>query len=99
MRSKNRENRNNIGSIGKIVTGLIVGSVVGATVGLLMAPTSGEKTLKRIRGEVKGVQKRAKATVGNIEDKSREIVDDVKTNVENARESIVERVIRRKKNI
>lgn len=97
MKKKNRENGNNKGGIGQVVTGLVVGSVVGATVGLLMAPTSGEKTLKKIKGEARGMQKRAKAAVGNIEDKGREIVDDVKENVENVRESIAERVTSRKK--
>jgi gas vesicle protein len=97
MKKKNRENGNNKGGIGKVVTGLVVGSVVGATVGLLMAPASGEKTFKKIKGEVRGMQKRAKAAVGNIEDKGREIADNVKENVENTRESIVERVTSRKK--
>lgn len=97
MKKKNRENGNNKGGIGQVVAGLVVGSVVGATVGLLMAPTSGEKTLKKIKGEVRGMQKRAKAAVGNIEDKSHEIVADVKENAENVRESIAERVTSRKK--
>ena len=97
MKTKNRENGNNKSGIGKVVTGLVVGSVIGATVGLLMAPASGEKTLKKIKGEVRGMQKRAKTVVGNIEDKGREIVDDVKENVENVRESIAERVTSRKK--
>jgi gas vesicle protein len=42
MRTKITENEN-YGGIGKVMTGLVVGSVLGATVGLLMAPTSGEK--------------------------------------------------------
>ena len=96
MRTKITENGNH-GGIGKIITSLVVGSVLGATVGLLMAPTSGEKTRKKIKGEVRGIQKSAKAAVGNVEDRSREIVDDVKENVESARESIAERVTGAKK--
>lgn len=97
MKNKLRENGNNHGGIGKVMASLVIGSVLGATVGLLMAPTSGEKTRKKIKGEVRGVQKRAQAAVGNIEDKGREIVDDVKGNVENVRESIAERVAGAKK--
>lgn len=97
MRKNNKENGNNKGGIGKVVTGLVVGSVVGATVGLLMAPTSGEETRSKIKHEVRGAQKRAKAAVGNIEDKGREVLNDVRDNVENVKESIAERVTRRKK--
>ena len=95
MRNIN-ENGNNNGGIAKVMTGLVVGSVVGATVGLLIAPTSGEKTCKKIRGEVRDAQKRAKAAAGNIENKGRELVNDVKQNVENVREGIAERVTKQK---
>lgn len=92
-----KKNGNNKGGIGKVVTGLVVGSVVGATVGLLMAPTSGEETRRKIKSEVKGVQIRTKAAIGNIEDKGREIINEAKDNVENVRENIAERVTRQKK--
>ena len=95
---RSRENKNNKGGIGKVVTSLVVGSLIGAAVGLLMAPTSGEEIRNKIMGEVRSNQKRAKAAVGNIEDKGREIAGDVKDNVENVRESIIERVTRRVKN-
>lgn len=36
-------------SAGKILTAALVGSAVGATVGLLMAPTSGEELRHRIK--------------------------------------------------
>ena len=97
MTTKIRENGNSPSSAGKVMTSLVVGSVLGAAVGLLMAPNSGEKTRKKIKSEVRGVQKRAKAAVGNIEDRSREIVDDVKGNVDSVRESITERVTGAKK--
>jgi len=38
MRMKDTSNGNNMGDFGKVVTGLVVGSVLGATIGLLMAP-------------------------------------------------------------
>jgi len=92
---RSRENKNNKSGIGKVVTSLVVGSLIGATVGLLMAPSSGEEIRNKIMGEVRSNRKRAKATVGNIEDKGREIAGGVKDNVENVRESIIERVTRR----
>ena len=41
-------------STGKVVTAALVGSVVGAAVGLLMAPTSGQELRRRIKDEVTG---------------------------------------------
>src|SRR5215210_6008805 len=65
--------------VGKVITGLAVGSVVGATVGLLLAPASGEETISKIKNEAKGLQKRAKKAVGNavekVEDKARGLQD------------------------
>jgi len=95
MRERNRENK---AGLGKVITGLVVGGIVGAAVGLLMAPTSGEEIRNKIIDEARGAQKKAKAAVGNIEDKGREIAEDVKENAENVRESIIERVTRRVKN-
>ena len=41
-------------SAGKVITAALVGSVVGATVGLLMAPSSGRELRRRIQDEVMG---------------------------------------------
>jgi gas vesicle protein len=41
--------RNRKTSAGKIITAALVGSAVGATVGLLMAPTSGQDLRQRIK--------------------------------------------------
>ena len=41
--------RNRKTSAGKIITAALVGSAVGATVGLLMAPTTGEELRHRIK--------------------------------------------------
>ena len=97
MRKKHRVSGNRRGGIGKVVTGLVVGSVVGATVGLLMAPASGEETRRKIKGDVKGVQMKAKDAVEHVEDRGREILSDARDNMENVRENIAERVTRRKK--
>ena len=96
MRKKNKKYGNNKRGIGKVVSGLVVGSVVGAAVGLLMAPTSGEETRRKIKGEMKGVQATAKEAVENVGDTGREMLGDARDNIENIRENIAERVTRRK---
>jgi gas vesicle protein len=60
-------------SAGKVITGMLVGSVVGATVGWLTAPASGEETRRRIRGDLMGVREKAKRGLENVESKSREL--------------------------
>lgn len=97
MRRKHAVHRQNKGGIGKVVTGLVVGSVVGATVGLLMAPSSGAETRRKIKSEVKGIPRRAKDTAGKIEEKGREIIDDARDDFDRVRENIAERVTRRTK--
>jgi gas vesicle protein len=97
MRRKQAVHRQNKGGIGKVVTGIVVGSVIGATVGLLMSPSSGAEARHKIKSEVKGIQRRAKATAATIEDKGREIIDDARDDIDKVRENIAERVTRRTK--
>ena len=83
---KNRSKR----SAGQIVTAALVGSAVGAAVGLLMAPTSGREMLRRIKGEAMGpqaAQERAKTAVGNVESQARELVGDRGTAVSRRRKA------------
>ena len=97
MRRKLIGNHQNKAGLGRVITGLVVGSMVGATVGLLMAPASGEETRRKIKGEVKGVQMRAKDTAGSLEEKSRELIGEARDEFDKVRESIAERVTRREK--
>ena len=97
MKRKHSVNGNNSGGIGKVITGLVVGSVVGAAVSLLMAPASGEETRRKIKDEVNGIQKKARLTAGQVEEKGREIVGEAKGSLENAKENIVERITRQTK--
>ena len=85
--------------VGKVITGLAVGSVVGATVGLLLAPASGEETVSNIKSQAKGIQKKAIKAVGNIEDKARSLgkkantlAKDVSKDVSEVKEDVGERV-------
>lgn len=74
---ENRKKR----SAGKVITAALVGSVVGATVGLLMAPNSGKETLRRLKGEAMGPEaalERAKTARGNVESRARELASDVR---------------------
>jgi len=85
--------------VGKVITGLAVGSVVGVAVGLLLAPASGEETISNIKSQAKGIQKKAIKAVGNIEDKARglgnkaqTLARDVSTDVSEVKEDVGERV-------
>ena len=98
MTKKNTSNGNKKAGVGKVVTGLVVGSVIGATVGLLIAPASGEETIRKIKSEAKGIQKNAKKAVGNLEDKARGLVKDVNVVKEDITDSIEDHVTSRKKN-
>ena len=71
---KNRKRQ----SLGKILIGLAVGSLIGATIGMLMAPYSGQEIRRRLTGQVKGVQEKAKTAVGNVESQARELADQVR---------------------
>src|SRR6185503_18683429 len=97
--SKTRSKKAKKAGVGKVITGLAVGSVVGATVGLLLAPASGEETVSNIKSQAKGIQKKAIKAVGNIEDKARglgnkaqTLARDVSTDVSEVKEDVSERV-------
>ena len=53
----------------------------GATVGLLMAPTSGQETRRKITEGAIGVQEKVKTAAGNVESRARELVEDVSDKV------------------
>jgi gas vesicle protein len=84
MRRKSRKYRAKRDA-GKVITGLVLGSVFGATVALLMAPVSGEETRRKITGEAAGVKEKMKTAAGNIESKARELVEDVSDRMSHAK--------------
>jgi gas vesicle protein len=75
MRRRKRKNLKS--NLGKVVTGLLIGSVVGATIGWLTAPTTGEEMRRRISGEVKGVRAKARTAKGNVESRVHELIEEV----------------------
>lgn len=79
MRRKAHANRRK-GNAGKVITGMLLGSVVGATVGWLSAPMSGEEMRHRLRREVVGAREKAKSAVGNVESTARELIAEANEN-------------------
>ena len=45
-------------SAGKVVTGIVLGAVVGAALGWLTAPASGEETRRRLMGDIKSAREK-----------------------------------------
>lgn len=79
MRRKSHKYLKKAGT-GKLVTGILLGSVVGATVGWLTAPAAGEETRRRLMGEMKSAREKAKTAAGNIESQARELAEEVNKN-------------------
>ena len=76
MRRKRLRNLKRTG-VGKVVTGVLIGGVVGATMGWLTAPASGAEMRRRLRGEAMDVRKRAKTVIGNVERRARHLAPEV----------------------
>jgi len=98
MRSKNFENNGyNSRNSGKVFTGILIliGSLIGAAVGMLLAPTSGEKIRERIKDQAVDAQKKAKSVIEDAQDKSRELIE----NARDVSKDITDTVSKRKKSI
>jgi gas vesicle protein len=77
MRRKSRKFNKKAGA-GKLVQGLLLGSVLGATVGWLTAPARGEETRRHLAGNLKSVRERLNTAENNVESQARELAEDVK---------------------
>jgi gas vesicle protein len=64
-------------SAGKLVTGILLGGVVGATVGWLTSPGSGEEIRRRLTGDITSAREKIKTSEGNVESQARELAEDV----------------------
>jgi gas vesicle protein len=67
-------------SAGKLVAGILVGGVVGATVGWLTAPASGAETRRRLVGDMQSAEQKIKTSGGNIESRVRDLAGAVGEN-------------------
>lgn len=68
-------------SIGKILTGMLIGGVVGAAVGWLTAPAAGVELRRRLAEAgsdgLRSVRERVKTAEGNVESQAREFLEKV----------------------
>jgi gas vesicle protein len=64
-------------SASKVMTGMILGGVLGATVGWLTGPASGQEMRLRLRGDIAGARERAKSALQNVESKATELAAEV----------------------
>ena len=64
-------------SAGKVVTGIVLGGVIGAALGWLTAPASGEETRRRLMGDIKNAREKIEASEENIESQARELAEEV----------------------
>ena len=90
MKRKSHRNHKKAG-VGKVVTGILVGGVVGATVGWLTAPASGAETRRRLRGEVMDAREKAKTAAGNIESQARELVEELSHHADDMTDTVTTR--------
>lgn len=66
-------------SVGRFLSGFIVGGAVGALTGILLAPSSGEETRKGIIDASNDVCKNTEEQVKELQDKANVVIDDIQT--------------------
>lgn len=83
--------RNRNRSAGKVITAALVGSVIGATVGLLMAPATGEEMRRRLRAGAMDAGEKLKTAAGKVENRARELAADARDQIGEARGAVSHR--------
>jgi gas vesicle protein len=81
MRRKSQKANRKV-SPGKIITGVLAGGMIGATLRWLTAPTAGAETRRQFRSHVMNARDRAKTAADNIESRARELAEEVSKDVE-----------------
>ena len=64
-------------SVGKFLTGFIVGGALGAIAGILLAPESGEENREHLNDASKDIVKKTDKTVKEIQEKADVVVSDL----------------------
>ena len=67
------------------VSGVLVGSLLGAIVMLWLAPQSGKKTQQMLRRQAVRLQRTAEDTVDDLKNSAEQVTDDVREKVADAR--------------
>ena len=71
-----RKSHKNHRKAGKVMTGFLIGSVLGGTVGWLTAPGTSDELRRMLRGDM-SARERAKTAEGNVESQAREMIEDI----------------------
>jgi gas vesicle protein len=74
MRRIGPKNPKKVGA-GRLIAGILLGSLVGAAIGWLAAP--GAETWRKLRGEAVDVRERIKTADDNVESQVRELAHDL----------------------
>jgi gas vesicle protein len=92
--------------MGRAFTGLLIGGLIGAAVGFLMAPVSGQELRRTIREEFEEAQERARSLMEEagakgraMQDKGREVAEGIRADVDTLRENVKETAQKRKRSI
>lgn len=64
-------------STGKFIAGFLIGGVVGAVAGILLAPRSGEETREMIKDSSQKAYDKAAGAVKEIQEKAESITNDM----------------------
>ncbi len=85
-------------SAGKFIAGFIVGGAVGAVIGILLAPQSGEETREAIGKTTKEAYDKAQGVVKELQAKADDVVSDMQKKGEEIISKIQEMINNKKEN-
>jgi gas vesicle protein len=91
MKTDNRELEHTTNAAKPVLTGFLVGSVIGAATALLFAPRSGEETRAEIREKALELRERTTETVKDTVSQAKSRAYEVKDNVREKAEELKQR--------
>ncbi|RPJ27514.1 MAG: YtxH domain-containing protein [Chloroflexi bacterium] len=91
MKTHKKELEHTTNAVKPVLSGLLVGSVIGAATALLFAPRSGEETRAEIRDKAVELRDQATETVKDTVSQAKSRVSDVKDNVMDKVEGLKQR--------